>query len=128
MPAIKPTLHNPYALSIKQRLVIEDMVADIEHNKGINPTKSTQKFYNVKNKEVASEIARQNLGKLGFREALLSYLKKKGIIGENSKVEQRLVEGLDAVIVGSQSSRPSFVPDFMTRLRYIQEIHRVIGL
>ena len=120
MVAIPKTVKNPHGLTIKQHLVIADLIGDIELGKGIDPVKSTQKFYKVKNKESASVIAAENLGRLNFREALIDMLEKKKIIGTNGKVGRVLMEGLDAETITGRE-------DHKTRLAFIQEINKITG-
>jgi len=119
MPKIKVTKSNPYGLSIKQQLVIADMLNDIEQGRGLSPAKSTAKIYTAK-KEVANSMAVENLHKQNFRQALIDGLTKRKIIGKNSKVEKRLNEGLDAK-TGKKRD------DYTIRLGYIQEINKIAG-
>ena len=123
MPKIKPTITNPHALSVKQSLVIADMVEDAQNGKSIDPTKSHKKVYKVKNKQNASSIANQNYNKLNFRQALIDGLRDRKILGKNGKIEKRLSQGLDASINTPKGKRW----DFKTILSYIQEINKITG-
>jgi hypothetical protein len=119
MPKIPKTIRNPYGMSIKQQLVIDDAAESIKAGNGINLKSSTQKFYRGKNADV---IASKNLGKVDFRLALIDGLKKRKILGHNSIVEQKLSEGLDATYF--TKSGQEFV-DHRARLAYIQEINKI---
>lgn len=118
MPYIRVSIRNPYGLSIKQKLVINDMVDDILHGRGMDAARSTKKFYNVKNDNVAAVIAHQNLNRLNFQQAFDAKLKQSNISG---KITTALTEGLDAV-----DSMGNI--DHGTRLNYIKEINKIIGV
>ena len=120
MPIVKKTLDNPHGLSIKQRLVIEDMAEDIKNGNGLNQRKSHGKIYNTSTPQSTSVTAHQNMSKTNFREALIEALEKRKVIGVNGKVSQRLVQGLDAKQEGK--------PMYKVRLSYIQEINKVTGV
>lgn len=124
MPIVKKTLRNPHGLSNKQRLVIDDIVADVEQGKPINPVKSTGMIYNTKNKRSTAVITSQNLSKLDFRQALIEKLSKSKIIGKNSRIAHKLEEGLDAII----TTKRGHAVDYKTRLAYIQEINKITGV
>jgi len=117
----KKTLRNPHQLTAKQKLVIEDIVEDVSQGKGINPTKSHNKIYNIEKIETAKSMASENLHKPNFQQALIEGLKKREIIGSNGKLEQRLAEGLDATDTDKN-------PEYRTRLSYIQEINKITGV
>ncbi len=121
MPTIAVKSHNPFGLTLKQKLFIAHLVTDIHNGKPIRPKDSVKKVYTVKNDSTARVIASQNLTKLNIQQALQYELKKIGIIGDDSKTQLRLIEGLDAVNNTGEV-------DYMTRLQYLQEIHKVIGL
>lgn len=123
MPKIPRKIQNPYSLSLKQQAVINDVVEEIKNGKGFNLASSTAKFYRVKNIRVARSISSENLSKTNFREALAFALQKEEIV---DLIEKRLGEGLDAVmLVGGDTTRP--IPDYKTRLKYIQEICKIAG-
>lgn len=118
MPYIKPTIRNPYGLSAKQKLVINDMVDDVSNGRGINPAQSTKKFYAAKSMKNAAEISRQNWNKLGFQDALHDRLKQANISG---RLALSLNEGLEAVdSIGHV--------DYGIRLDYIKEVNRILGV
>lgn len=124
MPKIPITARNPYGLSSKQKLVIDDMVNDIEHGKKLDAVKSTKLAYNTTNDKVIANVNSKNMSKDGFRQALIDGLSKSKIIGANSKVEQRLAEGLDALTTGKDGGEV----DHKTRLAFIQEINKITGV
>lgn len=111
-------------LTTKQALAVADMVSDIAQGKGINPTKSCRKIYKPNNPNSASVQASRMLSNVKVRQALLRGLKNAGVIGENSKVERRLKQGLDAVKKTTQGNQPAYT----TRLKYIKEINKVSGM
>jgi hypothetical protein len=123
MPKIKKTLHNPQGLSIKQRAVIADVIQNVENGKGLTLTKSTAKIYQTKTPHILSN---KNLHKDNFREALLIGLAKQKIIGHNSRIETKLIEGLDAINEDSKTGVQAI--DYRTRLAYIQEINKITGV
>lgn len=125
MPRINKTPTNPHGLSIKQQAVIQDVVEDVKAGRGVNLAKSTQKYYTVKNKNVAQVVATQNLGNANFREAMLEEFKANKIAGKNGKVAVRLMEGLDAITFNP--SGKEFI-DYARRLSYIQEINKITGV
>ena len=120
----KKTIYNPHQLTAKQDLTIKGIVEDVANGKGFQNVANHKKFYNTKNDNVTQAMASQNLGKLNFREALLTGLKKRNIIGVNGKVSQRLAEGLDAK---SLKSDPDPLGEKKVRLEYIKEVNKVIG-
>jgi len=117
---IEKTPENPHGLSTKQRLVIEAMV---ENAKGgaIRPTDAHKVVYNTNGKNSLSTVTAQNLRKVNFREGLLEELTKAGIVGERSAISKHLMEGLSAEAADGRA-------DYNVRLKYIQEIHKVIGI
>ena len=124
MPKIKKTKDNPHGLTAKQRLVIKDMIDKIEKGGSMTPVESTKKFYNVKNDNSARVLTHKNLAKSNFRQALLSGLQGKNILGQDSIIEQRLTEGLNA----TKKYKDEEVPDYPTILKFIQEIHKIAGV
>lgn len=112
-------------LSAKQKLVAEDIVEKIKKGEKPNPVESTKKFYNVTTENSARSMTSQNFAKPEFRQYLMDGLHKKEIVGPNSKVESRLEEGLDAtnIIKGGD-----LAIDYRTRLAYIQEINKILGV
>lgn len=121
MKKIAKTKSNPHGLSSKQRLVVEDMVAKVAREEPISATDSTKKFYDTDNKDSIAVITSRNLSNADFREALLEGLQKKAILGKDSRVEAGLDAGLEAVDKDGNT-------DFLTRLKYIQEINKVAGV
>lgn len=116
----KKTPENPYGLTGKQLLAMEDMARKIKKGEPIDPVGSTEKFYEAGSKNMARVITSTNLHNTNFRAALIDELHKEGMIGPNSVVGEKLMEGLEAE--GKDG------PDYKTRLAYIQEIHKVIGV
>jgi len=100
--------------------MLKDMVADIKLNKGVSPVGSAAKFYRVKNKDVAYQIAKQNLSKSYFQEALFEELRREKVLGKSENLLNRLSDGLNAVDSDGN-------PDIMARLAYIKEINKVCG-
>jgi len=125
MAKIARSVKNPYGLSIKQQLVLRDVVENIKRGGPISVTKSHMKFYDVKKKSTAAVMANENLNRPNFRNALYSMLEYEGVLGVSGKLEGVLTQGLDAHRVLENGEA---IPDFDTRLRYIQEIVRVVGL
>ena len=115
------SLHNPFDLTLKQRLFIAHLVTTILNGKPIKPKESIKAVYHVKNDATARVMASENLTKPNIQEALQYELETVGLVGNNSKAEQRLIEGLDAV-------DDNGAIDYMTRLHYIQEIHKIVGI
>ena len=125
MPKINKTTRNPHGLAVKQKLVIADMIDDVEAGKGLNPSKSHLKIYKTQKKQTASVMANQNFNKPNFREALMEGLKKRKIIGVGSKIESRLAQGLDAETFTPAGKK---FKDYKARLAYIQEINKIQGV
>ena len=112
-------------LSAKQKLVVEDIVEKINKGEAPDPVGSTERFYNVTSKNSARSITSQNFAKPEFRSYLMEGLHKKGIVGVDSKVEKRLEEGLEATNVLKGGN---LAIDYRTRLSYIQEINKILGV
>jgi len=125
MPFIKKTLTNPHGLSTKQILVIEDATNQLAETGKINLPKAVAKFYTTNHPKAPTNIASKNMAQVDFRQAMLESMQKKGIVGKNGKVEQRLAEGLDAVATTQAGDE---VVDFSNRLRYAQEINKITGV
>lgn len=106
-------------LSIKQEAVIADVIRSVNGGGGFSVAGSVEKIYNA-TKESASTLASRYLRDDDFRGTLLSALESRKIIGANSKVERRLVEGLDAETVNGA--------DYHSRLEYIKEINKIVGV
>lgn len=121
---MKKSPDNPYGLTTKQYLSVRDMVQGVEEGKGINATASHAKYYDVSSKKSASVIAARNMNNADFRKALVHGLEQKNIIGADSKVEQRLSEGLDAK---SKDRMGGESLDRDTILKYIKEINKISG-
>ena len=129
---------NPYGLTRKRQLVVEGVIDDIDRGKGMDLAKVTQKIYNVNGKESAKTIASGLWKNKDFREALVHGLKKRKILGANSKVERVLDEGLEAiskrleVVDRDEKGRPIYESveekDYKTRLAYVQEINKIAGV
>ena len=119
MPRIKPTVNNPYALSKKQILTIEEVKNQLARGEVPNLPAAHNKVYDTNGN--GNELANQNFNRLNYRQALIEALREKKIIGENGKVEQRLAEGLDAI-----DNKDS--PNYSVRLDYIKEINKITGV
>lgn len=115
----KKSKTNPYGLTPKQRLTVEDVVEGVKDGKGVNLTASHARYYQTSSDNSAAVIANKNMKRDNFRQALVAGLKEKKVIGANSKVEQRLSEGLDAENDDGL--------DRKTILEYIKEINKVSG-
>ena len=124
MPKILRTPDNPYGLSVKQRMVIRDMVADIKEGRPFNPTKSHQKYYNVGKNHTASVISNENFNRPYFTDAFCTELEYQGVLGVSGKLIQVISSGLDAYKIYKNER----VPDHKTRLKYIQEVFKIAGL
>ena len=101
--------------------MVEDMVAKVLSGKSITPVESVEKIYNVSSHNSAKHISSVNMNNPDFRAAFLEAFRKRDILGENSLVETRLEEGLDA------TDREGSV-DYGNRLKYIQEINKIAGV
>jgi len=110
----KKTRKNPYGLSGKQLLMVEDIVRKVKLGKSITPVESVKKIYNA-TAGSAKTIASRNMSNPDIRAALLDGWHEKQIIGPDGKIENRLEEGLDA------TDSQGYV-DYNNRLKYIQEI------
>ena len=110
---------------VEENFIIEDIVEKIKKGEKPNPVESTKKFYNVTTENSARSMTSQNFAKPEFRKYLMDGLHEKQIVGPNSKVEKRLEEGLEAtsVIKGGD-----LAVDYRTRLAYIQEINKILGV
>jgi|SRR3990167_2392785 len=121
MPLVAISKHNPYGLTLKQQLFVDHLATSICTGKPIRPKDCVKMVYSVKNDATARVMASENLSKPNIKKALRHELQKAGLLGNNSKIEQKLTEGLDAVKENGEV-------DYAVRLRYIQEIFKVIGL
>lgn len=120
MNKIKKTLDNPHGLSNKQKLVIADVAQKVQKGQPIQAVESTEKIYSVTSKRSAHTISSRNMNNPDFRAALIDELAEKQILGPNGAVNVKLVEGLDAEVKGEADHR--------TRLEFIKEIHKVVGV
>ena len=107
-------------LTPKQEAVIKDVVKSVREGEKFSVAKSVGRIYDVNGPASAATIASKNLSKDYFRDALMDALEERNIIGVDSKVEQRLDEGLDA--------RDGERVDFRARLDYVKEINKIAGL
>jgi hypothetical protein len=121
MPRINKTPDNPHGLSPKQQAVIIDVVDNIRAGKGLDVPASVNKIYQTKHPRM---IASRNLSRINFREAMIDELRRYKVIGKNGKVTEVLAEGLNAIKI----TRYGDQKDYMTRLAYVQEINKVIGV
>lgn len=107
-------------LTTKQEAVITEVVRDMKKGEKLSVTNAVERIYNVTSRKSAAAVATKNLADPDFRVALLKALEERDILGPGSKVENRLVEGLDAEDKGET--------DYRTRLEYIKEIHKIAGV
>lgn len=121
MTKIPKTKNNPHGLSVKQDLLIRDVVAKVKMGKSPKILESIEKIYDVKNRKSALSVKDRNMKNPNFREALIESLIEKQILGADSKTESRLLEGLDA------ENRDGTI-DYEARLKYIQEINKIAGV
>ena len=118
---MKRTKKNPHGLTGKQRLMAEDIITKVKSGKSVTPVDSVKKVYNVSTHDSARTIASRNMANPDFRAALIDGWSEKQIIGNDSHVQKRTEEGLDA------TDREGNV-DYTNRLKYIQEINKVTGV
>jgi hypothetical protein len=109
------------SLTYKQKLVIADVTERVKHGKPMKLVESVEKFYDTKNRASAHQVVAANMRSENFREALISSLTEKKILGANSKTEGVLLEGLDA-------TTPQGDINYDTRLKYVQEINKIAGV
>lgn len=117
MPKIIPTENNPYGLSIKQRLVIQEIVSNIKGGMSFNPTEAHLKYYGVKKRSTAAVMANENLNRPNFINALHKELEYE--------VSEKVVQVVTAGLYATQKINGEEVPDYPTRLKYIQEINKI---
>lgn len=115
------TASNPHGLSVKQSLVIKDLVNSIRIGSPFSPTDSHLKYYNVKKRSTAAVMANENLNRPNFVEALHQELKYSVL----EKTAQVLTQGLNALRIEKNGD---LAPDYSTRLKYIQEINKIVGI
>jgi len=125
MPTPRKTPENPFGLTPKQQLVIADAVDGVEKTGKLNLIASTKKMYNTHHPRSPASISKENFGRIDFRNALIQSLQNKKILGVNGKVEQRLVEGLDAI---TSSPTGNEMIDYGNRLKYVQELNKIAGV
>lgn len=121
MTVIKKTKDNPHGISTKQMLVIKDVTAKVKRGKKPDLVSSTEKFYDVKNKASAYQVANYNMKSPNFRNALVESLIEKNVIGADSRTEGVLLEGLEAVDRNGDVNHE-------TRLKFVQEINKIAGV
>lgn len=107
-------------LTTKQEAVITEVVRDVKKGNKLSVADAVERIYNVSSRKSAHAVASKNLSNPDFRSALLKALEERDVLGKGSKVENRLVEGLDAESKGET--------DYRTRLEYIKEIHKIAGV
>ena len=115
-----PPRSKKHKLTPKEDAVIAETVRAVNAGEKFSLAKSVEKIYNVK-KTSAATIASQKAGQHDFRATLLAALENRKIIGADSRVEQVLDEGLDAVTEKDN-------PDFRVRLDYVKEINKIAGV
>lgn len=121
MPTRKKTKDNPFGLTYKQDLVIRDVTEKVKQGKNPDMVASVERFYNVKDTSSARSVLAHNMSQHNFREALVTNLVEKKILGADSLTETRLIEGLDA-------TNDKGNVDYDARLKYIQEVNKVAGV
>ena len=121
MPTPRKTKKNPHGLTYKQDLVIRDVIEKANQGKPMDLIGSVEKFYNVKNRASSTSVLSHNMSSPNFREALITSLTEKKVLGADGVVEQRTIEGLDAT-----TERGTV--DYGNRLKYIQEINKIVGV
>lgn len=124
MAAVQKTIDNPYGLTYKQQIVINDIITDVQNGKPVKPVKSHALAYDTENKKVLATMTTENMNRQNFRQALLEGMAKLKIIGEKSKIARRLNEGLNATVSTKEGSKT----DYRTRLAYIQEVNKITGV
>ena len=107
-------------LTYKQELVVRDVTEKVNQGKPMAIIESIEKFYNTKNRNSAKSVLAKNLKSTNFRDALMTSLVEKQILGADSKTEKVLLEGLDAEKGGEVAHE--------TRLRFVQEINKIAGV
>ena len=117
----KRTQKNPYGLTYKQSLVIEDVKAKLTRGEKPSVLQSVERIYDVKNRNVARRVVSANMNSVNFREALVASLVEKRILGADSKTEGVLLQGLEA------ETKEGNV-DYDIRLKYVQEINKIAGV
>jgi hypothetical protein len=115
------TKKNPFGLTYKQDLVLKDVVNKVERGKKMDVLGSVEKFYEAKNRNTAKTIVKANMMNTNFREALVSSLVEKRVLGADSITEGKLIEGLDATEKDGSIN-------YDTRLKYIQEVNKIGGV
>lgn len=118
---VGPNKANPYGLSVKQELVIEDAKETLKRTGKFDLITSHQKFYNVKSRQNAASVSTANAKKENFREAMIASLTEKGILGANGEVEHVLKAGLKAEDKDGNVNHE-------TRLKYAQELNKIAGV
>lgn len=124
MPRILRTPTNPYGLTYKQRLVIKDIACSIRRGEKVDAPNSHMRIYRPKNKATASVMANENLNRPNFMDALIQELEYQGVLGVSGKVEEVLLQGLNAY----QKIGKEYYPDYLARLKYVQEINKIVGI
>jgi len=121
MNVVKKTIKNPFGLTYKQLTMIEWMVDRAMRGLPLQPNDAGGIVYNAKNDKNVRAIVHNNFKNPDFRAALVAGLERENILGANSRVERRLVEGLDA-----ETDKGSV--DYRIRLEYIKEINKIAGV
>lgn len=124
VPKILRTPTNPYGLTYKQKLVIKDIACSIKRGEKIDAPKSHMRIYRPKNKATAAVMANENLNRPNFMDALTQELEYQGVLGVSGKMEGVLCQGLDAY----RKIGKEYYPDYLSRLKYIQEINKIVGI
>lgn len=119
------TESNPYGLTTKDMLIIEDFQRAVLAGEKPDIRELVERYYPNQNPKSLSVTKHEKLANPNFREALINGFYENGIIGKDSIIDKKLREGLEAVTIKANGEE---VPDYKTRLAYIQEIHKVTGL
>src|SRR3990167_6613058 len=126
------TPDNPRRLTHRELLTIEYAVKDSDRTGKIDIHNAVRKIGKPnKTKRSVIALVGKKLASPDFRAELIEQLIKKNILGANGKVEQVLVEGLDAVKIKRDSRTGEIIDeekDFDARLKYAQELNKITGV
>jgi hypothetical protein len=118
---VKKTQKNPYGLTNKQSLVVEEAVRRVKAGENMDLVSATDMIYDTGTKNSTKTQTYRNNKNPNFRAALLAGLAEAQVVGKGGKIERVLKEGLDARDDKGNT-------DFNSRLRYAQEINKIAGV
>ena len=107
-------------LTSKEEAVIVDVVRSVNKGDKFSVARSVERIHDA-TKKSSAVIASRKMSNDDFRNTLMAALEQREIIGADSKVEQVLSEGLDALTEKEN-------PDFRVRLDYAKEINKIAGV